>query len=315
MTFAAVQEALKLRPRKGQRRGYATKSDAGWLKPVLYCGGCGRGMKTTVLHGKRGSCCQSYQMRYQRPGDKRFECSVGLNWIRHDELEPLLVEWLDGVDEEMLREIGVGNIERLQGEIVLHETQAKQRAMVGFRNHLRLIWDALDMEDRPGAMHDLILRLMKTVDAAEQFEGLAVLEPMLAPVVEADLAKCREEHRDFSKAMIRPTATPRQMVVWEEECQRLEVVIAKLERLVTPFPEQAELAAQEYQSKRDQLEEARESLRQSHNRIKGAAMARIFSRVVVFAPEEKQPGKKNRQRAIAAVLVWTDTLKERLLTV
>ena len=53
-------------------------------------------------------------------------------------------------------------------------------------------------------------------------------------------------------------------------------------------------------------------LKEGQNRAKGAALARIFSRVFVFPPDTKQPGKKDR--AIAAVLVWTDALQERLLT-
>lgn len=312
--FAAVQLLLQSRPKRGERRGYAPKSDEGWLKPVLYCGTCGRGMKTTVKHGKRGYCCQSYQMRYQRPGDKRFECSAGLNWIRHDELEPALADWLDGIEEELLRELGMGSLDRLQEEVDRHEALAREFSSVGFRNHLQLVRDALDVGQGPESLADLIDRLLRVEDADEQIIGLSQLEAMLAPVVQEELAKCEDDHRDFSKAMVRPSATPRQLDVWEAECRRLEDRMAKLNRLTTPFQDQAALVAKECEAKRRQLEEARELLKQGQNRAKGAALARIFSRIFVFPPEQKQPGKKDRDRAVAAVLVWTDALQERLLT-
>ncbi|MCZ2342756.1 MAG: recombinase family protein [Bacteroidales bacterium] len=314
-TFAVVQELLRTRPKKGSRRGYAPKSDDGWLKPILFCVGCGRGMKTTMLHKRRGYCCQSYQMRYQRPGDQRFGCTAGFNSIRHDELEALLGEWLDQIEGDFTRHVELDTIKRLEEEVARHEALAVQHSTIGYRNHLRLIWEALSLDNRPGPLATLIEGLLRTDDPKQQLEGLTQAEQLLFPVVQQALDQASEQHRNFTISIGRRSASPRQVAVWEEECRKLETKMETLERLRSPLREQIATETFQYQEKLDQLADARRAVAQGNGRVKGAAFARFFSRIYVAPVEKPVNGQEPLPRQLDAFPFWSDDLRDKFVTV
>ena len=286
-TFSAVQGLLAKRPK---REKFAPRSDDGWLKPVLYCGGCGRAMICRRYHGKQGYVCVTHaNYRYRRPGDPRFTCSAGLNRVRHEELEPAILNVLDHCEPDLLRMIEVGAIHRLEEVVARYEAAAKAGATTGFRNYLRLIWDALELDDHPGEVATVIERLMAVTEAEAQLAGLTEVERLLPPVVRLTLDQAAEEHRRYTKAIGKAEAAPRQIAVWEDECRKLDDRMGKLEQLLSPYREQLDLAARAYEDKRRQLVDARLAVTQSGNREKGAACARFFSRILIWPKKGKKP--------------------------
>ncbi len=180
---------------------------------------------------------------------------------------------------------------------------AAQSAATGYKNHLKAIWAAFDLGDRPGPLPDLIETLLRTDDEQGRLDGLARVEEMLPPLVRQVLDQCEEEHRHYTLAMARPGVTERQMVVYQEEGNRLDDRMAALERLLTPYREQVELLAREYQEKLDQLEEAKRVLAEGSNRAKAAVLAGshhwilVWPRVedtrrILFLPWWNDPGNE-----------------------
>jgi hypothetical protein len=295
--FADVQRLLVARPKRSPR---APRSDAGWLKPVLYCAGCGRGMICRRFHGRQCYVCKTHaNYRYQRPGDERFVCSAGLNSIRHDQLEACLTKLLDGMEAELIQTLEHGVIQRLEEEVAQNKAQAAEGATAGFRQYLRTIWDALNLNDQPGQLGPLVERLLAIDDPAEQLAGVGALERVLPALVRHAFDQAGADHRDFTKAIGRPHATPRQVSVWEAECRALETRMDQLERLMVPYQTQVEQAAAEYEKKMEELAEARRAFSESNNRAKGAAVVRLFSRILVH------PAGTNGKR-IQPHLAWDE---------
>jgi DNA invertase Pin-like site-specific DNA recombinase len=296
--FATVQRLLAARPKKSPR---APRSDAGWLKPVLYCAGCGRGMICRRFHGRQCYVCKTHaNYRYQRPGDERFVCPAGLNSIRHDQLEAGLTDLLGGLEAELVHSIEHGVIQRLEEEVAWHEAQAAAGATEGFHQYLRTIWDALELNERPGQLGPLVERLLTVNDPAEQLAGVTDLERILPALVQQAFEQAEGDHRDFTKAIGRPHATPRQVSVWEAECRTLETRMEQFERLLVPYQTRVEQAAADCEKKREGLAKARQAFGESNNRTKGAAVVRLFSRILVH------PAKGTDGKRIQPHLAWDE---------
>lgn|GEM_PF-2775445 len=296
--FADVQRLLVARPKKSPR---APRSDEGWLKPVLYCAGCGRGMICRRFHGRQSYICKTHgNYRYQRPGDERFVCPSGLNSIRHDQLEACLDELLDGMEAELVQTIEHGVIQRLEEEVARNEAQAAEGATAGFHQYLRVVWDALSLDEHPGQLGPLVERLLTVDNTAEQLEGVNDVGRVLPVLVRQVLDQVETDHRDFTKAIGRQNATTRQVAVWEEECRTLETRMEQLERLLVPYQTQVERAAAEYEKKREELAEARRAFGESNNRAKGAAIVQLFSRILIH------PAKGAKGKRIQPHLAWDE---------
>jgi hypothetical protein len=106
-TFEKAQELLAKLPK---RPYYAPRTDMFWLKPILYCAGCGRGMVGKTIRGKAHYHCLTSVYRSNRPGDSRFHTDCGFNCVSHDEVLELLTRKLDRLKLEVEEAIEQGGL-------------------------------------------------------------------------------------------------------------------------------------------------------------------------------------------------------------
>lgn len=239
-------------------------------------------MIATRSRGHVAYHCVNYNYRYQRPGDPRYQCDAGFNSIRHDELVPLVEDRLDEATEEISGVIEQGAIKRLEEEVAQSEAVAAQSATTGFKTHLNVIWDTLDLGNHPGPLSKMIEKLLGADGEQERLDGLAEVEGLLPSVVRQTLDQCKVDYRHCTLAMARPGVSERQLGVYHEECIRLDERLAALERLLTPYREQVELLAQDYREKLAQLEDAKRVLAEGNNRAKAAVLAVARHRIIVW---------------------------------
>jgi DNA invertase Pin-like site-specific DNA recombinase len=287
-TFQAVQNILAGRPKRG-KKPYGPRGEDGWLKPVTYCAGCGRQMIITRSRGQLAYHCVTYNYKYQRPNDPRYQCEAGFNSIRHATLAQAVEQYLDGLERELMAGVETDAIKRLEAEVAQYEALAAQHATSGYKTHLSGVRDALELDERPGELADLIRRLLAATDADEQLDGLAQVEQVLPSHVRHALDQAKEELRRYTKAIGRAEASSRQVSIWQDECRLLEQRMDKLEGLLVPYRQQSELVQKRYQEKLDQLTSARRALASAGNRAKGAALARLYFRILVHPKSRPSP--------------------------
>lgn len=246
-------------------------------------------MITRPSHGRRGYVCVSYHYRYQRPGDERFKCEAGLNWIRHDDLERTVTGHLDGLEADAVRELELGAIRRLEEEVARSEALAAQAATCGFRNYLLSIRDVFGTTSPPASLAGLLDRLLVSEEAGEQLAGLTEVERLLPSLAGEEIGRVEEEHRLLTLALARPEATLRQVDVWPGECRRLEGRLEQLEQLRVPYRQQMEVLTKGVEEKVAQLGEAKRAVATRGAREKAAALARVIDRLIVLPAKSKAP--------------------------
>src|SRR5262249_38448613 len=151
-----------------KRQYYAPRHERGWLKPLLYCAGCGRQMVCKTIRGKQAYHCITSVYRSNRPGDARFQTGCGFNCVRHDDVEALIMKQLDGLKLEMEKAVEEGALTRLEEEIAAHRETILQAAGNGCKGYLREVRADLELDGNPSSKLAKLVEAQLTADPEEE---------------------------------------------------------------------------------------------------------------------------------------------------
>jgi hypothetical protein len=305
-TWKAAQAALaKYTPRKY----HPPRSEQGWLKPLLYCGHCGRQMVCKWVRGEMTYHCITPTYRSNRPDDPRFKTECGHNSVRHAQVEETINQRLAYMRIEIAEAIENGAVKRLEKEICQNRDAVWALAEIGYKQHLRGIWDTFDLDESDSALAKKIRPYLspsgKTpLPEIDEFVfDLTEIERLKIPIARAMIDQLREDHRHMTVAQAKPTTTPMQVQVLQAECARIEARIATCERHLSPVQERMERLEAEYQELQDRRDEAVNAMRSTQTRGKGAALAGVFAKILLYFDKENE-GFKGRGRHGRLISVW-----------
>lgn len=170
--------------------------------------------------------------------------------------------------------------------------EALRQAELGFKDYLHELWGDLELEAHPGQLADLVGALLQANDlsADEQVDALLKCEKLTVPMASHLADQAEEEHADVTLATTRRGVSDRQKAVMERRLADLEAKLDVLAKHLRPYEERKEQAAAKYREKLAQLEEVRRAMKAGSNRMKGAAVAHLFSRIVVTFDQTRKRG-------------------------
>ena len=308
--FEKAQELLKKLPK---RKHYAPRCEAGYLKPLLYCSGCGRGMVCKTIRGKVHYHCLTSVYRSNRPGDPRFQTECGHNCVAHDALEALILERLDGIRLEVEQAVELGAVKLLEEEIAQRREQVVAAAQEGCRDYFRQLYADLELEGTTGRLTALVERHL-AAKSPPSTATLQEVERLKVAAARQQTEQLEEEHRHMTLAQARPGVTDRQRRVWETECRRIEGRLAGLEKHLAPLEERKQQLEAECQELLDRREECLKAMKRGEGRAKGAALARVFSKVLLTFGKENE-GWVGRGRRGRIISVWRPAQTQWVYTV
>ena len=245
---------------------------------------CGKSNNT-----KRAYICASYCYKYQR---FRQDLTCKRNTVLHERIEALVMDYLDKLGIRLVQTVEQETEQRLEQEVAQARDIALHHAELGFKDYLHELWGDLELEVHPGQLADLVKGLLKAKDlsADEQVDALLLCEKLKVPMARHLADQAEEEHADVTLATTRRGISDRQKAVMERRLCELEAQLDLLVKHLRPYDERREQATAKYQEKLDQLEEVRRAMNAGSNRMKGAAVARLFSRIVVRFDQTKKRG-------------------------
>jgi hypothetical protein len=245
---------------------------------------CGKSNNT-----KRAYVCASYCYKYQR---FRADLTCKRNTVLHERIEALVMDYLDTLGVRLTQAVEQQAERRLEEEVALARDEALRQAELGFKDYLCELWGDLELEAHPGQLADLVKWLLKAKDlsADEQVGALLQCEKLKGPMARHLADQAEEEHADVTLATTRRGVTDRQRAVMERRLAELEAKLDVLAKHLRPYEERREQAAARYQEKLAQLEELRRAMKAGSNRMKGAAVARLFSQIVVWFDQTRKRG-------------------------
>lgn len=285
--FEAVQVFREQNRWSGTR---APRNDDGWLKPLLYCGHCGKQMVCGKSNNsKRAYICASYCYKYQR---FRAELTCKRNMVLHERIEALVMGYLEKLGVRLVLALEQQAERRLEEEVALARDEALRQAELGFKDYLFELWGDLELETHPGPLADLVRESLKAKDIStdEQMDALLQCEKLKVPMARHLADQAEEEHADVTLATTRRAVSDRQKAVMERRLAELEATLDVLAKHLRPYDERKEQATARYQEKLDQLEAVRRAMKAGSNRMRGAAVARLFSRIVVRFDQTRKRG-------------------------
>jgi hypothetical protein len=254
-----------------------------------------------TIRGKAHYHCLTSVYRSNRPGDPRFHTDCGFNCVSHDEVLELLTRKLDRLKLEVEEAIEQGGLKLLEEEIRQHEALARRAAEEGCREYLAGLWADLDLGTTPSSsLARLVFPYLSESPSVEVLERIEAAKVLYA---RQQIEQLQEDHRHMTLALARPGTSERQKQVLETECRRIEGRLTVLEKHLSPLQEQQERLQQEYQELLDRREEALKALKHGENRAKGAALAKVFAKVLLRFGWMNE-GHKGRGRHGRIISVW-----------
>ena len=263
------------------KRTFAPRQDDGWLKPVLYCGHCGREMVCGKSNNtKRAYVCTSYCYKYQR---FRADLTCKRNTVLHERIEALVIDYLDTLGVRLVQAVEQEAERRLEEEVALARDEALRQAELGFKDYLCELWGDLELEAHPGQLADLVKGLLRAKDlsADEQVGALLQCEKLKVPMARHLADQAEEEHADVTLATTRRGVTDRQRAV-------MDAAWPNWRRGWTCWPSTCGPTRSEgtghsqVSGETGPTRRACQAMKAGSNRMKGAAVARLISRIVVW---------------------------------
>jgi len=298
--YDAVQAKLAARTRR--ERTHAPISDKGFLKPLLYCAGCGRQMTCWTPKGRLNYRCQTYQLRYQKnPGDKRHMTGCGVNAVNHDDIWAFLQRHVTILKSDLSH-----RHEREERTRVISELwdsrerfdEISGQGLFGYLNRLHAVFN-LGEEHLDLALSTEVLRLwddgkdsdFKEIPAGIK-ERIARIEVAKYALARSILYQFQEKHRTLTLSFAL-LSSDRQRGVISSELRQVEARVEEIEGELTPILDRLDQMRAEEQDLLDRVESLDRVLKQSNNRVVGAALAEIYDRILLhFGKRDKAKPKK-----------------------
>jgi hypothetical protein len=210
----------------------------------------------------------------------------------HERIEALIMDYLDKLGVRLVLAVAREAEQRLEEEVAFAREEAMRQAGLGFRDYLCELWTDLELEVRPGPLTDLVTKLLNAKDLTgdEQLEGTLQCEELKVPLARHLTDQAEEEHADVTLGITRRCISDRQKAVMERRLSQLEAKLDVLGKHLRPYEERRAAATAKYEGKLAQLEDVRRAMKAGCNRMKGAAVARLFSRVVVRFDQTRKRG-------------------------
>jgi DNA invertase Pin-like site-specific DNA recombinase len=299
-TYRVVQEKLAARP----KRTAMPRSERGFLKPVLYCGGCGRQMTCWTPKGKLLYRCPSYQLRYQNPGDSRYLTPCGVNAVPHDEVWAFIRKKVGAIRSRAdLRNESAIRAEMLDemfdNQELLYEVQRW-----GLKGYLSALYKVFRLGDEnyDSALEREVFAVWEDniesnfdripPDVAARIDRLERAKTVLARQL---LDQLETEHRKMTLERAR-CSSERQRGVLDDELSRIEERIGELETALVPMLKHVERLEDKSVELGDRILELEKMINEGGNRMQGAAVGDLFERVVLhFEDRTKQPRKRTER--------------------
>jgi len=217
-------------------------------------------------------------------------------------VEKLIMEKLDRLKLEIEQAIEGGAIKILEQQIKDQEALVWAAAEQGCKEYLRQLQADLDLTGNPTCSLAMLVEKCLAQDTIDG-EDIQEIERLKVSYVKQQAEQFEEEHRHLTLALARPGASERQKAVLETECRRIEGRLAILEKHLSPLKEQQEQLQREYQELLDRHAEAVKALKRGENRVKGAALAKVFAKVLLHFGWQNE-GHVGRGRHGRTISVW-----------
>jgi hypothetical protein len=314
---ATWERAREKMASEGERTSHSPRNPAYYLKQLLVCGHCGKGMtgRTENWHGKKLVIyvCASYVT--SRCNGYRSPC--GYQRITHEEAERLLLDKIVELDlplDDTASESARANIHARLDQLRFEGIESIRQMDRWIAEGVRELTDYLDEfygTDAPAfrRLRELARHHYQRIETPERsFTGLsldlaafkeAVREAEAEVVAEARarLEELAQEHKDLTRVWAR--ASDRQQAVLKEDIAELEDQMAEMEERAVPLTERLDALRRRI---KDRVAERRKLLDEwpaLEARERGESLRRLFKTVTLFWEKTYHPPAQGRKRKTA----------------
>jgi hypothetical protein len=302
---------------EAERTSHSPRNPAYYLKQLLVCGHCGRGMVGKTQDGRGGKVvlylCGSYVMG-QCNG---YPVPCGYHRITHEDAERLLLDKITELDlplDDTACEAARVNIHARLDQLRFEGIESIRRLDRWVAEGVRAMTDYLDEVHGPDAaafrhLRELALNHYQRIETPERdFKGLCLdlatfkktIEEAEAKAVseaQAKLDELSQEHRDYTKAWAR--ANDLQQGVLKEEMERVEEEMAEWQERAVPLAERLDTLRRRIKERADERKKLLAEWPTLEARARGEALRRLFKTVTLFWEKTYHPPSPRRARKTA----------------